>query len=283
LRLLLTTHPERAASLNLDVAEIYWNQGRFEDAIGKANEALEYYIRLKDEVDEANALISLAEGQRSGGDLQAAADSLRLAEPLVMRSNNFYTIGRLYYGQAGLLRKQGRFKEAIAKYQQVIGMLEQFKSTSSIANRRLVSETYSFIYDDLIDTYHSLGVANKQDALSPAEKALEYTELNKSRVFANSWGLVFMDGLRRQVPAELQERERLLLARQAALQSELQESLAGAPAHRSASEIEHALDSVNNEQSEFKQRLRQASPAYAEAVIRRLSLWRRYRFMPTNC
>jgi hypothetical protein len=112
---------------------------------------------------------------------------------------------------------------------------------------------------------HSLGVANKQDALSSAEKTLEYTELNKSRVFANSWGLAFMDGLRRQVPTQLQEQERLLLARQAALQSELQESLAGAVAHRSVAEIEHALASVKNEESEFIQQLRQASPAYAEA------------------
>src|ERR1035438_9333800 len=77
-QLVVTTHPERAASLNLDVAEIYWNQGRFKDAIIKANEALEYYKRLKDEVNEAGALISLAGAQRSGGDLQAAANSLRL-------------------------------------------------------------------------------------------------------------------------------------------------------------------------------------------------------------
>ena len=188
-QLVVTTHPERAASLNLDVAEIYWNQGRFKDAIVKANEALEYYKRLKDELNEAGALISLAEGQRSGGDLQAAANSLRLAEPLVVRAKNFYTTGRLYYGQAGLLRKQGQFKEAIDKYERVIGMLEQFKTTSNTANRRFISEAYSFIYDELIDTYYSLGVADKQDASLSAEKALEYTELNKSRVFANAWGL----------------------------------------------------------------------------------------------
>ena len=263
-QLLVTTHPERAASLNLEVAEIYWNQGRFKDAITKANEALAYYRRLKDEGNEAGALISLAEGQRSGGDLQAAANSLRLAEPMVMRAKNFYTTGRLYYGQASLLRKQGRLKEAIDKYQQVIGMLEQFKSTSDTANRRLVSETYSFIYDDLIDTYYALGAANKQDTLSSADKALEYTELNKSRVFANSWGLAFMDGLRRQVPAQLQEQERLLLVRQASLQSELQESMAGA-AHRSAREVEDALTSVTKEQAELVQQLRDISPAYAEA------------------
>ena len=161
--LVAATDPGRAALLNLDVAEIYWNQGRFKDAIVKANEALEYYKRQKDELNEAGALISLAEAQRSGGDLQAASNSLRTAEPLVIRANNFYTTGRLYYGQAGLLRKEGRFKDAIDKYERVIGMLEEFKATSNTANRRQVSETYSFIYDELIDTYYSLGVADKQN------------------------------------------------------------------------------------------------------------------------
>ena len=67
------------------------------------------------------------------------------------------------------------------------------------------------------------------------------------------------------MPTQLQEQERLLLARQAALESELQESQVGAVAHRSMAEIEHGLDSVKNEEAEFTRQLRQASPAYAEA------------------
>ena len=58
-RLIVTKHPDRAAVLNLDLTEIYWNQGKFTDAIVKANEALAFYKRLKDELGEASALISL--------------------------------------------------------------------------------------------------------------------------------------------------------------------------------------------------------------------------------
>jgi tetratricopeptide (TPR) repeat protein len=263
-KVVATNYPDRAASLNLEIAEVFWDQGRFKDAIVKANEALEYYKRSKNELGEASALISLAEAQRSAGDLQTAANSLQLAEPLVLRANNFYTTGRLYYGQAGLLRKQGRFKEAIDKYQEVIGLLEKFKSSSNLTNRRSVAETYSFIYDELIDTYYLLGTVETRYALSSAQKAFEYTELNKSRVFANSWGLAFIDGLRTQVPAQLQERERMLLARQAALDSELEESSRGAGS-RPVMEVEKSLGAVKTEQLEVVDQLRLVSPAYAEA------------------
>jgi CHAT domain-containing protein len=262
--ILSKTHPERVALLNLDIAEIYWDRGRFKDAIAKSSEALSYYKGLKDELGQASALLTLAEAESSDGDLQAAAHSLELAKPLVNLVRNFYVTGRLYYGQASLLRKKGQFKEAIEQYQRVIALVEQFKSsTINSGNRRLVSETYSFIYDELIDTYYSLGNADSQYALSSADKALEYTELNKSRVFAHSWGQVFIDGLRRQVPTELQERERTMSAHQTMLQSELQESLAGT-AHRTVEQVEEALDSLKREQTRLVQELRQASPAYAE-------------------
>jgi len=262
--ILSKNHPERVASLNLDIAEIDWDQGRFKDAIAKSTEALSYYKGLKDELGQVNALITLAEAQTSDGDVQAATHTLGLAKPLVDLVGNFYVTGRLYYEQAGLLKKEGRFREAIEQYQRVIAMLEQFKSGSSNSgNRRLVSETYSFIYDELIDAYYSLGTSDRQYALSSADKALEYTELNKSRVFANSWGQIFIDGLRRQVPSQLQERERTMLAQQAGVQSELQESLLGT-AHRTVEQVEAALNSLKHEETQLTQELRQASPAYAE-------------------
>ena len=76
-QLIAKTNPERAAGLNLDLTEIYWDQGRFKDAIVKANEALDYYKRQRNELGEAGALISLAEAQRSDGDLSSAAHSLQ--------------------------------------------------------------------------------------------------------------------------------------------------------------------------------------------------------------
>jgi CHAT domain-containing protein/tetratricopeptide (TPR) repeat protein len=263
-QLLLKANPERAGAPLLDLVEIYWDSGRFKDAIAKANEALDYYHKIGDKPDEAVALVSLAEAQRSDGDLRAASHSLELAEPLVLQSNNLYLTGMFYYGKAGLLRRESRFKEAIEQYERVIELLEHLKSSSNKDSRRHVSETYSFIYDELIETYYSLGAAEKHYALSSAAKALEYAELNKSRIFASSWGETFLAGLRSQVPSQLLEEERVLLARQSSLESELQESVAGAVGG-SVKETEKALDSVKKEGSEFVKKLRAASPAYAEA------------------
>lgn len=263
-QLVATNHPEKTAVLNIDLVETYWQMGQFKDAIAKANEALEYYKRTGDDMGQANVLISLAEAQRSDGDLQGAAHSLQLAEPTVMHANNFYMTGRFYYGRAGLLAKQGQFKDAIEQYQQVIKQLEQFKDTSDTGNRRLVSETYSFIYDDLIWAYYSLGASDKQDATASAEKALEYAELNKSRIFANSWGLAFVAGLKSQVPAELLERERVIVSQKVACQSQMQAVLMGTM-RKPIAEVQKSLGAIDEDHSALIQQLRKSAPAYAEA------------------
>lgn len=271
-QLVAKTNPEQAAGLDLDLTEIYWDQGRFKDAIAKANEAVEYYKGEKNELGEAGALISLAEAQRSDGDLHAAAHSLQLAEPLVLQAKNFYTIGRFYYGQAGLYRAQGKLKEAIEQYENVVRLLEQFKASSDVGNRRKVSETYDFIYDELIETYYSLGQTDRQQALSAADKALEYAEINKARVFADSWGHAFLDGLKHQVPVALQEREAMILSKRSALQLELQEAMSGA-GHRSVKHIEENLVEVGKSEAELEEELRRTSPAYAEVRYpRRMSI-----------
>jgi CHAT domain-containing protein len=262
-QLVQKTHPERAAALNLDLTEIYWQQGRFKDAISKANEALDYYTKLNDELDEAGALISLAEAQRSDGDLQAAAKSLQLAEPLVDRAKNFYTLGRFYYGRAGLYRAQGKLNDAIEQYEQVVKMLEQFKSSSDPENRRNVSEHYDFIYDELIDAYYALAQSDKQHADVAADKAFEYAELNKARDFANSWGHGFVDGLRHQVPVALQEKEATITNEREALLSDLQKAMMGAGEH-SVKQIQERLAKLDVAESELENQLRRTSPAYAE-------------------
>lgn len=262
-QLLEKNHPERAASLNLDLTEIYWNQGRFKDAIQKAEEALRYYTNNKDEIDEAGALISLAEAQRSDGDLQGAAKNLQLAEPTVNRVKNFYTLGRLYYGRAGLYRAQGKLKDAIRQYEEVITMLEQFKSGSDIHNRRNVAEHYDFIYDELIDSYYALAQSDQEQRSSAVDKALEYSELNKARVFSNSWGHAFADGLRHQLPVSLQDTESTLNAERAALESELQQAMAG-DTHRSLKQVQEDLAKLESRESQFESELRRTNPAYAE-------------------
>jgi tetratricopeptide (TPR) repeat protein len=262
-QLVAKTHADRAAALNLDLAEIYWDQRRFKDAVAKASEALDYYKKLNNELGEASALISLAEAQRSDGDVTAAAKSLQLAEPLVDRAKNFYTLGRFYYGRAGLYRAQGRLNDAIGEYEQVIKMLEQFKSGSDSENRQHVAEHYDFIYDELIEAYYTLAQSDKQHAESAANKALEYAELNKARAFSNSWGRSFVDVLRHQVPIALQDKEATIANEREVLLSDLQKEMTGAGQH-TVKEIEDKLAKLGGAESELQDQLRQTSPAYAE-------------------
>jgi len=263
--LVVKLHPERAAGLNLEVAEIYWGMGRFKDAISKTNEALNYFKQIKDEPDQGAALISRSEAQRSDGDLQAAEKSLQLARPLVLRAKQFYLTGTFYYNQARLYRSQGRLKESIEQYEQVITFLEQFKSGSNVENRRKVSEKYDFIYDELIETYYALGQTDKRGMRSSADKALEYAELNKARAFANSWGHALVDGLKQQVPVNLQNQETSIANERDALQFELQQAMTGT-GHRSVIQIKDELAKLGSAEADLEDQLRRASPAYAEAL-----------------
>jgi CHAT domain-containing protein len=263
-RMTRADNPGRAAALALGVEEIYWQQKRFKEAIAKVNEALDYYLQTKDDWGEGDALITLAEAQRSDGDLHAASSSLARAEPLVKRIHNFYMTGRLYYGQANLAKAQGQLKSAIEQYQRVIALLEQIKSDSDLDIRRKASENYGFIYGELVDTYYLLSSEDVPNKLANAGNALRYSELNKSRLFTNSWGRTFIDALKLQLPTELQQREQALSARLGALQSELAQSMSG-QRHRTERQIRAELSSTTNDQSALAKELRQASPAYAEA------------------
>jgi CHAT domain-containing protein len=263
-QLVLKRHPDKAAVLNLDLTEIYWNQGRFKDAILKANEALVFYKTLNDDLGEASALISLAEAQRSNGDLSLASGSLQLAEPLVMRAKNFYTFGRFYYVRAGLYRAQGRFDDAVSEYERVIGMLEEMKSSSSDPEeRRHVANSYEFIYDELIETYYALAQSDGKRAGAAADKALEYAELNKARVFANLWGRAFADGLRRELPISLREREESVANDRRTLQSDLQQAMMKVSG-TSMKEIEARQTRLEKTESQLESDTRNSNAAYAE-------------------
>jgi CHAT domain-containing protein/tetratricopeptide (TPR) repeat protein len=261
--LLASNDSVRAGFLAEDVEEIYWQQGRYKEAIAKAQEALSHYEETKNIAGEADALISLAEAERSDGDSHSATTSLAKAEPMVKQTGDFYLTGRFYYGQANLYKQEGRLQDAIAQYERVISFLEEYKADSGISAGRSVAETYNYIYGELIDTYYLLGVKEDASRTSSAEKALEYAELNKSRTLINAWGHSFEDALRLKVPADLQERERDILARQASLHSELSQ-LTPAVEGRTVKQIQADLQQVAAEESLLEEKLRQSSPAYAE-------------------
>lgn len=262
-KLVSQENPERAASLALSVEEVYWQQGRVKEAIAKAQEALSYYESKKDIGAEANALLSLAEAQRFVGDIKNSTISLERAEPLVKQTDDFYLTGRFYYGQANLYKVEGRFTDAIDEYVHVINFLEEYKANSDVSSRRTVSETYNYIYGELIDTYYLRATKEGESWRSSAEKALEYAELNKSRTLTNAWGHSFVDALRRKVPADLQESERGILARQDSLHSELSQ-LTSNSGLRTVKQIQADLQQVDVEDSLLRDKLRHSSPAYAE-------------------
>jgi CHAT domain-containing protein len=262
-KLISQKNPERAASLALSVEEVYWQQGRVKDAIAKAQEALSYYESKKDIGAEANALLSLAEAQRFIGDVKDSTISLERAEPLVKQTDDFYLTGRFYYGQANLYKVEGRFTDAIDEYEHVISFLEEYKANSDVGSRHTVSETYNYIYGELIDTYYLRATREGESWRSSAEKALEYAELNKSRTLTNAWGHSFVDALRRKVPADLQQSERDILARQDSLHSELSQ-LTSNSGRRTVKQIQADLQQVDVEDSLLRAKLRQSSPAYAE-------------------
>jgi CHAT domain-containing protein/tetratricopeptide (TPR) repeat protein len=261
--LLASNDSVRAAFLAEDVEEIYWQQGRYKEAIAKAQEALSYYEDTKNFAGEADALISLAEAERSEGDPHSATTSLAQAEPLVKQAGDFYLTGRFYYGQANLYKQEGRLQDAIAQYERVISFLEEYKASSGVSASRSVAETYNYIYGELIDAYYLLGVKEDVYRTSSAEKAFEYAELNKSRTLINAWGHSFEDALRRKVPADLQESERDILARQASLRSELSQ-LTPSGEGRTVKQIQADLQQVAAEESLLRDKLRQSSSAYAE-------------------
>lgn len=256
--------PSEAASLNLDAVEIYRQQNRFRESLTLANEALDYYRRRKDELGEAGALLSLAEVQRSSGSLQAAAGNLKRAEPLIEHSSDAYTAARFHYGLANQHKAEGRLRDAIEEYNRVVDLLEGAKAAAGPALRRRVSETYGYIYNELIDTWFRLAGKDETSRLPAAAEALRLSELNKSRVFSATWGRTFVDALRRQLPAALQEDERKLTAREISLQSELAQAMSG-QGSRPAKQVQDDLQLLSGEIASLQKKLRDANPAYAEA------------------
>ena len=278
-QLLLPDDLGHAATLAMDVEEIYWQQGRYREAIASAQEALLYYRSQKDIGNEANTLLSLAEAERSSGDLQVATTSLAQAEPLVKQSDDFYLTGRFYYGEANVYKSEGRLQDAIDQYEHVISFLEEYKANSDINSQRKLADNYNYIYGELIDSYYLFGAAHDASRTSSAEKALEYAELNKARIFTNAWGNSFVDALGRKLPADLQDKERDVLARQESLHSELSQ-LASIKSGRTVKQIQADLQQCENGESLLRDKLRKVVLPMRRFDIRDQSRSRIFRLRP---
>ena len=255
--------PAQSASLSLASYEIQYQQDHFDEAIEDAKSALSYSEKENNKALQAGALLSLAESQRSKGELANAEQALNRAWPLVTSSGDYYLKGRFYYGQANLYKRQGQLQRAIDDYDKVIEILERYKATNGHRNIQTVSETYNYIYGELIDTYYMLAQADNAFAQTAASKSFEIAELNKSRTFTTTWGRSLIDALRRKLSPALQEEEQKIIEQSAALQDELNrsEEMGGRP----KKQIEAELQKLSTQEASFEVELRRDYPIYADA------------------
>lgn len=244
--------------------EIHMQMGRFDDAVKFAQEAVGYYQKQKDERSSANALMGLSEAYRKTGNFAAAAKALDSAEPLVKKLGDLYSTGRLYYSKAGLARANGHLAEAVELYEKVIESLELLKSRAQITQQKKIAESYSFLYDELIEALHALWEQRGRDkSLSYPETALEYGETIKARDFSSSWGNTFVLEMRRLLPAEIQERERSIVSKREKLSAELENRRSESTSSAAASKLAAELNAVNKDLESFVKELGTKYSAYS--------------------
>jgi Tfp pilus assembly protein PilF len=256
----------RGANLVLDVLEIYLQKGLYQKAIPLAKSAASRCEQTHDAECEAHALISLAEVQRAAGDLRASATTMQQAGRLVEQSSNFYLHGRLLYGEANLKRAQGADADAAAIYQKLISLLEGVKGQSDANDQRAVSETYGFIYDEVIASFYSVSKRNRDPGDDRiASLAFKYAEENRARQFAQSWGRTFVGEMRKTLPATVQAEEHSLNIRRDRLNATPTASL-GAHASQALLPTQETADDskkLETDRAAFVSRLRAAYPQYA--------------------
>ena len=235
--------------------ELYLGTGNFSKAISASRTGIETCARVTAKAEcQAGWLITLSEAQRKSGDvLSLGIGTEGKSSRLAANSKDIYLQGRLLYGKAGQARAEGHLEQAKKTYEKLISLIELVKGQGDVKSQRTLSENYGFIYDELSSTLYAMS-AGKSDLERTrlASLALEYSETNKAREFASTWGRTFVTELRRTLPSDLQERERSLL-------SEHDKLLAVAEGEDSKSK----LDSVNKGMASFVEGLRVTHPQYA--------------------
>ena len=198
----------------LDEIEIDIQTKQFVDAAAKARNVLATCRQSRSgpwdngDACAANALISLAEAERLSGDLKTSAEALKQAKPLISKIEDIYPRGRLLYGEANQERAEGHFQQSAAFYQQAIQLVEEAKANTDHEFQLSMSETYDFVYDEMVDCLYSLSEQEKgPKSVQTAIEALGYAETNKARQFEKSWGRGFVTELSRKLPLEVVQQE----------------------------------------------------------------------------
>jgi CHAT domain-containing protein len=169
------------------------------------------------------------------------------------------------YGRARLLVKENRLTEALASYKDLIQLIELTKGRLDAKDQRSLSETYGYIYDELVSLLYDMSTADPTHPVQLSSEAFEYAEINKSREFTESWGRIFVARMKGTLPAGLRENERTLFARRDHLVAQLEIS-AGSMTHLASSDRKHLGADLASTQDDIRRlliQLRQVAPQYA--------------------
>ena len=127
-----------------------------------------------------------------------------------------------------------------------------------------MSDTYDFVYDELIDCLYSLANKKGSERLQTAIEALNYAEANKARQFEKLWGQTFISELRNKLPLDVVQKEDALTARRSQLAAELQAAISGRDSSSgSPAELQDQLAHAESDLQNFVRMLQRKYPAYA--------------------
>lgn len=248
-----------------ELTEIYLQTGRYAEAAAASLDGIRSCARDGYIDCKAHGLLSLAEAKWSIGDLQGARSAFNQASDLVAKSSDLYLGGRLLYVKARLLVRENRPNEGLAAYKELIALIEQVKTRLSDKDQRSLSETYGYIYDELVALLYSMGAKDPPNRGRLASSAFEYAEINKARQFSESWGRVFIGRMKGTLPAELGENERKLFSQRDRLLAQLDISSGTTKQIEPADKqrLEANLSSTQDEIHSLLKQLRQVAPQYA--------------------
>jgi tetratricopeptide (TPR) repeat protein len=127
---------ERARALQ-NLGDVYWRQGRYEDALARLHEAVAEAERAGDNDARAEVLKQLGSVHLARGDLDDALRSYELSRAL------YETIGDVLgeanvHNNIGLVRRrQSRYADALAAHQQALAIRQRIGDPLGIGNSRL--------------------------------------------------------------------------------------------------------------------------------------------------
>lgn len=245
-----------------DLMEIDIQTGKYSEAAHIAAEHIKDCRKERNTDCLAHGLISLAEADGLGGHLKESRAVLNEARPLALKSADLYLRARYMYADSRVLKLEGRLDDSLASYERLVAQIESVKGKLDAQQQRSLSENYTYIYDELVSLLYTMSRETPASRDRFASEALEYSEKNKARQFADSWGEVFTNQMRQTLPASIQEHELVLYSKRDRLIANI-DAVSESEDPNKATSLQAELTSVQSQIQVFLTELRKVSPQYA--------------------